>query len=457
MDQELAIQVTNLSKVYKLYDNPVDRLKESLHPFRKKYHRDFYALKDISFEVERGESIGIIGKNGSGKSTLLKLLTGVLTPTSGEVSVNGRIAALLELGTGFNPEMTGIENIYFSGTLHGYTREEIDDRLDGICSFADIGDFIRQPVKTYSSGMFVRLAFANAISVNPDILIVDEALSVGDIFFQQKCHARMEELVNNGTTIIVVSHATDTILKYSTRTMLLDEGACLLFGQPNEAVHRYYALLNQRRRGVTSRNDSRDRFDGQSGQDTTDKEIRDWPSKGSFLDTSNAVVTGQTGIARCTCVALCNEQGVPCEVFRVGDNAIFFYEFEFLEDIEVPLGGVNLTNSMNIVVHSKGSFHHLVHAPDRVRKGERVRFRQTMKLRLALGEYTFTIALSSTNATDYSQFANMHHEELHTKLNDIIRIGRIGKFSIVEKSSGIRLPFYGYVDLDGDVKCALIR
>ena len=190
---EIAISVEHLDKMYKLYDKPMDRLKESLGLTRKKKYREHYALRDVSFDVHRGETVGIIGTNGSGKSTILKIITGVLNPTAGEVRVNGRISALLELGAGFNMEYSGLENVYLNGTMIGFSKEEIDAKLDAILSFADIGDFIHQPVKTYSSGMFVRLAFAVAINIDPEILIVDEALSVGDVFFQAKCYRKFEE------------------------------------------------------------------------------------------------------------------------------------------------------------------------------------------------------------------------------------------------------------------------
>ena len=179
---DYAIAVKNVTKIYRLYDKPIDRLKESLNPMRKEYHKKFYALNQISFEVKKGETVGIIGTNGSGKSTILKIITGVLSPTTGEVEVVGTISALLELGAGFNMDYTGIENIYMNGTMMGFSRKEMDAKLNDILDFADIGDFVYQPVKTYSSGMFVRLAFALAINVEPEILIVDEALSVGDVF-----------------------------------------------------------------------------------------------------------------------------------------------------------------------------------------------------------------------------------------------------------------------------------
>ena len=191
-DDGIAVRIQHLTKTYKLYDRSIDRLKESLHPLRRRYHRDFHALKDVSFEIGKGETFGIIGRNGSGKSTLLKIIAGVLTPSAGHLEVRGKVSALLELGIGFNPDLTGRENIYFSGTIMGFSREEMDEKVDDILAFADIGDFINQPVKTYSSGMFVRLAFAMATNVDPDILIIDEALSVGDIFFQTKCYKKFD-------------------------------------------------------------------------------------------------------------------------------------------------------------------------------------------------------------------------------------------------------------------------
>ena len=207
------IDVKNVTKIYRLYDKPIDRLRESLSPGHKVLHKDFYALKDISFSVEKGQSCGIIGTNGSGKSTILKIITGVLSQTEGYVNADGKISALLELGAGFNSEYTGIENVYMNGTMMGFTRKEMDERLPGILEFADIGDFVYQPVKSYSSGMFVRLAFALAINVDPEILIVDEALSVGDVFFQAKCYHRMDELRAKGTTILMVTHDMGSVMK----------------------------------------------------------------------------------------------------------------------------------------------------------------------------------------------------------------------------------------------------
>ena len=237
------IEVKNVTKVYRLYDKPIDRLKESLSPRGKCLHRDFYALRDVSFSVERGQSCGIIGTNGSGKSTILKIITGVLSKTEGYVKADGKISALLELGAGFNSDYTGIENIYMNGTMMGFSRKEMDERLPAILEFADIGDFVYQPVKSYSSGMFVRLAFALSINVDPEILIVDEALSVGDVFFQAKCYHRMDELRAKGTTILMVTHDMGSVMKYCDKVVLLNRGEKVAEGRPGEMVDLYKKIL----------------------------------------------------------------------------------------------------------------------------------------------------------------------------------------------------------------------
>ena len=238
---EFAIQVKHLDKMYKLYNKPSDRLRETLG--FKVPVREHYALRDVNFQVERGETVGIIGTNGSGKSTILKIITGVLNPTAGEVKVDGRISALLELGAGFNMEYTGIENVYLNGTMMGFSKEEVDARLQDILDFADIGDFVYQPVKSYSSGMFVRLAFAVAINIDPEILIVDEALSVGDVFFQAKCYRKFEEFKKMGKTILFVSHDLSSISRSCDRVILLNKGVKLEEGSPKQMVDMYKQLL----------------------------------------------------------------------------------------------------------------------------------------------------------------------------------------------------------------------
>jgi lipopolysaccharide transport system ATP-binding protein len=238
---DIAVSVRNLTKTYRLFAHPGDRIKQAATFGLRKYYKEFTALKDVSFDIRKGETVGIIGRNGSGKSTLLQLICGILKPTTGTVQVNGRVSALLELGAGFNPEFTGRENVYFQGALMGFTRAEMDQRFDDIAAFADIGQFIDQPVRTYSSGMYVRLAFAAAIHADPDVLVVDEALAVGDAAFQRKCFAYTDTLRDCGCTIIFVSHDMGAIVGHCDCALLLKNAVIALAGQPKEAVDRYLA------------------------------------------------------------------------------------------------------------------------------------------------------------------------------------------------------------------------
>lgn len=251
-DKDIAIQVADISKHYEIYEHPRDRLKQFFAPrmqrllgrTQRQYYREFTALRDISFTVQRGQTVGIIGRNGSGKSTLLQIICGTLTPSSGDVQVNGRIAALLELGSGFNPEFSGRENVYLNGAILGLSREEMETRFDEIAAFADIGEFLEQPVKNYSSGMQVRLAFAVSVCVEPDILVVDEALAVGDEAFQRKCFARIERIKEDGGTILFVNHGAQAVIQLSDKAILLDRGEILCAGRPKFVVNQYQRLLN---------------------------------------------------------------------------------------------------------------------------------------------------------------------------------------------------------------------
>ena len=250
-ESEFAIRVINLSKCYQIYAAPRDRLKQFVFPrlqslsghAPRRYFREFWALKDVSLEIKKGETVGIIGRNGSGKSTLLQIICGTLSPTNGNVETNGRIAALLELGSGFNPEFTGRENVYMNAAVLGLSKEEIDARFDDIAAFAEIGEFIEQPVKIYSSGMVVRLAFAVAINVDPEILVIDEALSVGDELFQRKCFSRIESIKNSGATILFVSHSGSAIIELCDSAVLIDLGEKLALGNPKEIVGNYQKLI----------------------------------------------------------------------------------------------------------------------------------------------------------------------------------------------------------------------
>ena len=338
---ENAITVKDVTKVYKIYDKPIDRLKESLHPRHKEYHKKFYALNDISFHVKKGETVGIIGTNGSGKSTILKIITGVLSPTQGTVEVKGTISALLELGAGFNSDYTGIENIYMNGTMMGFSRKEMDEKLGDILDFADIGDFVYQPVKTYSSGMFVRLAFALAINVEPEILIVDEALSVGDVFFQSKCYRRMEEIRERGTTILMVTHDMGSIIKYCDKVVLLNRGNFVAEGEPGHMVDLYKKILANQMDALEEELEEMNDFSGEQSGADRGREHRMEEHRGGLMKDKLTINPGRTeygdGRAEIYDLGLFDGQGNLTNLLLKGENFTIKEKIRFRARIESPI------------------------------------------------------------------------------------------------------------------------
>jgi len=343
MHAENAIEIHALSKCYPLYRKPTDRVKEALNPFHKRYHSDFYALRDVSLSIRKGESVGIIGTNGSGKSTLLKIIVGVLSASAGKVDVDGRISALLELGAGFNSDYTGIENIYFSGTIMGFSKEEMDARLKDIIDFADIGDFIYQPVKTYSSGMFVRLAFATQIYSDPDILIVDEALSVGDLRFQQKCYRAMEKLMKD-KTVILVTHDPGAILRFCKRLVWLEKGALRFDGDVETGLKKYESYLIQ-----SSIDESKKRSDfdfAESGEEAMRADRR----SEEILPLQDGVnIKGNGDAAILACELVHAENGRPAEIVEPGEDVVFRMRVEYRKYTAHPMIGLTVRDRLGNV------------------------------------------------------------------------------------------------------------
>lgn len=336
-DRPTVISVKDLSKVYKLYPNNAARFKEAL--FKKSYHQDFYALNNVSFDIKEGECFGIIGKNGSGKSTLLKILTGVLSKSSGEVDIDGRIAALLELGAGFNPEYTGRENIYLNGQIMGFSREEMDAKVDEIIEFASIGDHIDQPVKTYSSGMFVRLAFAISISVDPEILIVDEALSVGDAFFQLKCYKKFTELKKSGKTIVFVTHDLSSVIKYCDRVIVINEGEVIDEGEANEMVDVYKQILvdEEMLKGATAIEEIPEAVEVNDEELTTEQELFSNKQLKSNIRLNEKILDYGTKQAEIIELEVLDEQGRPAPKVQKFDKLIVKFKIRFNEEIKDPI------------------------------------------------------------------------------------------------------------------------
>ena len=378
MSEEFAVRATKIEKRYKLYERNRDRMLDALGLSGKKERFKFhYALKGVDFEVKKGETVGIIGTNGSGKSTLLKILTGVLTPTEGEVEVNGRISALLELGAGFNMDYNGIENIYLNGTMMGFSKDEIDKKLDDILAFADIGDYVYQPCKTYSSGMFVRLAFAVSINIDPEILIVDEALSVGDVFFQAKCYRKFEEFKKKGKTILFVSHDLSSISRYCDRVYLLNNGEMLGNGSPKEMIDKY-------------------------------KQILAGGGQAKIVETNeNDVLEYGNGKAFIKDFCITDSKGTKTNAVEKGTEYTVTMKVKIEEDIQGPIFACSVKNVRGVEITGTNT---LVSKTfdDSVKKGDEIEISFTQKMMLQGGEYLISLGVTGFENGEFTVYHRLY-------------------------------------------------
>jgi len=363
LESGIAISVDAVSKVYKLYNKPSDRLIDGLGLSRKKRYQEHRALDQVSFSIREGETVGIIGVNGSGKSTILKIITGVLTPTEGTVDVNGRISALLELGAGFNMEYTGMENIYMNGAMLGFSDQEIDQRLPEILRFADIGEFVNQPVKTYSSGMFVRLAFAVAINIDPEILIVDEALSVGDVFFQAKCYHKFEEFKKQGKTILFVSHDLSSISKYCDRVIVLNQGKKLEEGKPKEMVDLYKRLLVHQ--------------EGEPPAGGAEPHVGAW--KDCIEVNPNLLEYGEKQ-AEIIDFAVADKSGILTNTIEKGSLCTFKIRIRFHQELQEPIAAFTIKDMKGTEITGTNTMYEKIEVPAKAGTAVEVDFIQKMDL-----------------------------------------------------------------------------
>ena len=409
MGEEIAISLKNVSKCFKRYTRPVDRLKELLLP-GKSYAQEFWALRDISFEIMKGETMGIIGRNGAGKSTLLQLICGTLTPSSGEVQVNGRVAALLELGAGFNPEFTGRENVYMNGAIMGLSKLEVDERFENIAAFADIKDFIDQPVKTYSSGMYVRLAFASAIHVNPDILIVDEALAVGDMFFQAKCMARMRQMMESGVTVLFVSHDTGSVKSLCQRGVFLEQGEVKKIGKASEVVATYISLvhgdMNQELKLQVENNKEKSEISVHSQKiEQENKVVVNSVISEIFVSTDKEVKLAEgahrygEGGARILEIKLLNSQNLPTEQLEAKESFTIQASIKFDQDFPTFCFGYLIRDIKGIDIIGTVTSVEKVHIPAAA-QGEIYVVEMKSKNILNAGIYTLTFAVEMPIVTN---------------------------------------------------------
>jgi homopolymeric O-antigen transport system ATP-binding protein len=385
----VAVRVEAVSKQYRIYDRPADRLKETLTRGRWKAHREFWALKDISFEVEAGTTTGIIGPNGSGKSTLLQIITGTLEPTHGSVSLEGRVAALLELGAGFNPEFTGIENIFMNTALMGITKSETESLLPEIASFAEIGDFIYQPLKTYSSGMYIRLAFAAAIAVSPQILIIDEALAVGDAVFQHRCTRRIKQMQENGTTILFVSHDPGAVRALCSRAILLNAGHMEADGAPSEVLNRYQKIIMARETAYAEI----------SAPTPSPDEVLILEDAAHF-DAPRHTFRHGNGDAEVIKVELLDTSRQRVEIIETGEQLFLRMYVVFHKAVEEPVFGFLIRNRHGI--HLYGTNTDIQHAGiGPVEPGEVVEASFSFNCWLAPDNYSIAVAVHSVDAISF--------------------------------------------------------
>ena len=459
-DQQQAVSVRGVGKMYRIYGRPQDRLKQMLFfRFGRRYGQEFWAIRHVDFDVAPGERLGIIGRNGSGKSTLLQIIAGTLAPSEGEVHVRGRISALLELGSGFNLEFTGRENVFTNGAILGLSRQEIEARFNEIAEFADIGEFMEQPVKLYSSGMFVRLAFAVAACVSADVLLIDEALAVGDVFFRQKCYRRLEQLRRTGVSVVLVSHSMMDVEQFCDRTILLDRGRIEFLGSTVEAVRRYF-LVDQHQRSISvpvaeRPNASTSRADAPPSADSP--ALSFWPQEDAFLDISRVPQVSEGG-ARCLAVALCNDHGIACQIFEQGQRAHFYFEFELFPDVQIPAGGALLHNDNGTLVHGKSTLEHGTRVPTDIKRGARIRFHQEIVLELGLGDYTFEVGLATIAPNDYARRADLSPGELHAAYTMLCLVPDVGQFAVTLRHNGlpVQLLHHGVANLRGSCEVAVV-
>ncbi|MDX1959907.1 MAG: ABC transporter ATP-binding protein [Leptospiraceae bacterium] len=441
MENSPIISVKNISKIYNIYDKPEDRLKQATIAKinGKKYFREFVALKDINFEIFKGESIGLIGRNGAGKSTLLQIIAGTLTPTTGAVFLEGRVNALLELGSGFNPEFTGIENVYLNGTILGLTKTEIDNKLEQILSFADIGDFVYQPVKTYSSGMSVRLAFAVQVFLDPDILIVDEALSVGDVFFQRKCHKVIQQILDKGTSLIFVTHDTHTVVQYCQKTVFLKEGKQIYFGNSTMATNLY----NKSDRMST------DELLKEISFNKSEIEKKKLPSNlklGMSVPDQKKIEVGDFRTIDFIGYSFGTSSINSQENFLIHDKLRIVIRLKNLGNVESIIPGLSINSLKNVSVYGMYGFQFPEVEPNSFlcEKNDELEFKFEIDLGIIPGDYLVLVTCISMKKEDILDIHKMKYALFSEKQQLHFVIG-IGKIKILMPTDGTFIPFNGIV------------
>jgi len=451
MSDDIILQVKNLSKCFKIYTNPWHRAREWFNFNRHSFHQPFRALQDISFEVRRGEFLGIIGQNGSGKSTLLKILAGILEPTTGNYELNGNVLSLLELGVDFNPYLSGRANVVRSGELWGFPVGYVKTRIDQIAEFSELGEFFDRPVGLYSTGMQMRLAFSLYAFMECDVLLLDEVLAVGDIFFRQKCYARLEKLIAKKTTIIFVTHEMDALCQYCSRVILLDKGRDVCQGEPIEAIRMFQEIKSGW--GLYNLPNTSPQHHSYHDDSSVNNEIF-WPDDGVFTQASFSDNGASTRLVK---FAVCDRHGQPCTTFTQAEEVCFYCEFFLNEDIGTPLTTVYISNKFNVIIHGKSSYQHRTRVPSQMHRGDYLRLYQRVRLDIAPGEYVFGIHLVTMHSDDYGRLAELTPDEWNRKYKKLCRSEKAGFFIVMPLGGeGLKGPHWGICDLPGECQMQVI-
>lgn len=459
MTDDIVLKVENLSKTFKIYSSSAGRVKEWLTFGRRSYHKNFVALQDISFEVPKGGFLGIIGPNGAGKSTLLKIITGVLEPTSGTYKISGKVLSLLELSGGMDADLSGRENIIRSAQLLGFPEGYVEGRMEQIAEFAELGDFFEQPLGVYSSGMRIRLAFSMFAFLECDVLILDEVLAVGDIFFRQKCYARLEELIKQNTAIILVTHSTGTVRQYCDDVIVLDKGKIIFHGASSEAIQKYFEIKKDQgiKINVSDTYVEEDYVSIKVTQVETTASSPVWPPDSIFSKTP-LPQNSENNLATLIQLSTCDERGNPRQVFGQGETVYFYYAYQLKENMGVPVARINLLTAKNLIVHSKNSLQLNARHPEKVGKGDIIRYQQLIKLDVAPGSYIFNLNLSTLHPIDFERLEAYSAPELKEKLMPVIGIRPAGAIEVIPQAQNKAVGLHGGMcNLDGAIHIQVIH
>jgi len=457
MSDDVVLKVENLGKNFKIYRNPRARIREWISFNKRSYHKDFWALKDISFDVRKGGFLGIIGPNGAGKSTLLKLITGVLEPSTGKFSTKGRVLSLLELSGGMEGDASGRDNIIRSAQLLGFPDGYVEERMDHIEEFAELGEFFDREMRTYSSGMRIRLAFSMFAFLECDILVLDEILSVGDIFFKQKCYARLEELIKQGVTIILVTHSIALVRQYCQEVIVLNNGEMVYSGEPGDGIKKYFSIRGNQGIKIEASSTFDEDFvtDQDSLPDITGNRLQ-WPGIEEFKKES-LPKKSSTVRAELIQLALYNDDRVQTNSFRQGEVAYLYYAYRIKKDIGVPISAFSLFSVTNLNIHGKNSIQLNANHPRAVNAGDILRFKQGIKLDVSPGNYIFNLQLSAISPKDFEELETLSRLDFKERQATLISIKPAGNIEVVPNKAGGTINLHtGLCNLRGSMNIQLV-